>query len=40
MVPIDISAAIDLVKNEGILYKLCTVGIGGPVLSILTQSLA
>ena len=34
------SAAFDKVNHLGILYKLCSVGIGGPVLSILTQFLS
>ena len=33
----DLSAAFDRVNHLGILYKLCSVGIGGSVLSILTQ---
>ena len=39
IVQIDFSAAIDRVNHLGILYKLCSVGIGGSVLSILTQFL-
>ena len=39
IVQIDFSAALDGVKNLGILYNLCSVGIGGSVLSILTQFL-
>ena len=31
------SAAFNRVNHQGILYKLCSVGIGGSVLSILTQ---
>ena len=34
---IDFSAALDRVNHLGILYKLCSVGIGGSVLSILTE---
>ena len=34
---IDFSAAFDRVNHLGILYKLCSVSIGGCVLSILTQ---
>ena len=34
---IDFSAAFDRVNHLGILYRLCSVGIGGSVLSILTQ---
>ena len=37
---IDFSAAFDGVNHQGILYKLCSVGIGGSVLSILTQFLS
>ena len=37
---IDFSAAFDRVNHPGILYKLCSVGIGGSVLSILTQFLS
>ena len=40
IVQIDISATFDMVKHQGILYKLCSVGIGGSVLSILTQFLS
>ena len=39
MVQIDFSAAFDRVNHQVILYKLCSVGIGGSVLSILTQFL-
>ena len=34
MVQIDFSAAIDRVNDQGILYKLCSVAIGGSALSI------
>ena len=37
---IDFSAAFDRVNHQGTLYKLCSVGIGGSVLSILTQFLS
>ena len=40
IVQIDFSAAFDRVNHLGILYKLCCVGIGGSVLSILTQFLS
>ena len=40
IVQIDFNAAFDRVKNLGILYKLCSVGIGGSVLSLLTQFLS
>ena len=36
----DFSAAFDRVNHLGILYKLCSVGIGGSVLSIFTQFLS
>ena len=37
---IDFSAAFDRVNHLGILYKLCSVGIEGSVLSILMQFLS
>ena len=38
IVQIDFSAAFDMVNHQGILYnRLCSVGFGGSVLSILTQ---
>ena len=37
---IDFSAVFDRVKHQGLLYRLCSVGIGGSVLSILTQFLS
>ena len=37
IVQIDFSAAFDRVYHHGILYRLCSVGTGGSVLSILTQ---
>ena len=37
IVQIDFSAAFDRVNHHDILYKLCSVGIGGSVLSRLTQ---
>ena len=37
---IDFSAAFDRVNHQGILNKLCSVGVGGSVLSILTQFLS
>ena len=40
IVQIDFSAAFDCVNHLGILYKLCSVGIGGSILSILTQFLS
>ena len=40
IVQIDFCAAFDRVNHQGILYRLCSVGIGGSVLSILTQFLS
>ena len=40
IVQIDFSAAFDRVNHQGILYKFCSVGIGGSVLSILTEFLS
>ena len=40
IVHIDFSGAIDRVNHQGILYRLCSVGIGGSVLSILTRFLS
>ena len=40
IVQIDFSAAFDKVNHLDILYKLCSVGIGGSVLSISTQFLS
>ena len=37
---IDFSAAFDRVSHQGILYRLCSVGIGGSVLPLLTQILS
>ena len=37
---IDFSAAFDRVNHQFILYRLCSVGIGGSLLSILTQFLS
>ena len=39
IVQIDFSTAFDRVNHQGILYKLCSVGIGGSLLSILAQFL-
>ena len=39
IVQIDFSATFDWVNHQGIHYRLCSVGIGGYVLSILTQFL-
>ena len=40
IVRIDFSAAFDRVNHQGILCKLNSVGIGGSVLSVLTQFLS
>ena len=40
IVQIDFSAAFDRVNHEGILFKLCSVGVGGSVLSVLTKFLS
>ena len=40
IVQIDFSAAFDRVNHQGLLYKLCSVGIGGSVLSIMIQLLS
>ena len=37
---IDFGAASDRVNHRGILYKLCSVGIGGSMLSVLTRFLS
>ena len=40
IVQIDFSAAFDRVTHQGILLKLCSVGVGSSVLSVLTQFLS
>ena len=40
IVQIDSSAAFDRVNHQGILYRLCSVGIGGSLLSMLIQFLS
>ena len=40
IVQIVFSAAFDRVNHRGILYRLCSMGIGGSVLSILTEFLS
>ena len=40
IVQVDFSAAFDRVNHRGILYKLCSVGIGGSMLPVLTQFLS
>ena len=39
IVHIDFSAAFDRVNHQGILFMLCSVGVGGSVPSVLTQFL-
>ena len=39
-VQIDFSAAFDRVNHQEILFKLCSVGVGGSVLSVLTHFLS
>ena len=39
IVQIDFSTAFERVNHQGILNKLCSVGIGGSVFPILTQFL-
>ena len=40
IVQIDFNTAFDRVNRQGILFKLCSVGVGGSVLSVLTQFLS
>ena len=40
IVQIDFSAAFDRVNHQRILFKLCSVEVGGSVLSVLTQFLS
>ena len=40
MVQIDSSAALDRVNNPEILFKLCSLGVGSSVVSVLTQFLS
>ena len=40
IVQIDFCAAFDRVNHQEILFKLCSVGVGGSVLSVLTQFLS
>ena len=40
IVQINFSAAFDRVNHQGILFKLCSAGVGGSVLSVLTQFLS
>ena len=39
IVQIDFSAAFDRVNHQWILFKLCSVGVGRSVLSVLTVSI-
>ena len=39
IVQIDFSASFDRVNHQGILFKLCSVGVGSSELSVLTQFL-
>ena len=39
IVQIDFSTAFDKVNHQGIIFKLCLVGIGGSLLSMLTLFL-
>ena len=40
IVQIDFIAAFDRVNHQGIFFQLCSVGVGGSVLSVLTQFLS
>ena len=40
LIEIDFSAAFDMVNHHGILFKLCSMGYEGSVLSVLTQFLS
>ena len=40
IVQIDFSAPFDRVSHQGILFKFCSVGVGGSVLSVLTEFLS
>ena len=40
IVQIDFSPAFDRVNHRAVFYELCSVGIGGSVLSVLTQFLS
>ena len=40
IVQIDVSASFDRVNHQGILFKLCSVGVGGSVPSVLKQFLS
>ena len=40
IIQVDFSAAFDWVNQQEILFKLCSVGVGGSVLSVLTQLLS
>ena len=40
IIQIDFSAAFDRVNHQAIIFKLCSLGVGGSVLSVLTQFLS
>lgn len=40
LIQLDFSAAFDRVNHAGLLFKLCDAGVGGPVLSVLTNFLS
>ena len=40
IVQTDFSATFERVNHQGIIFKLCSVGVGGSVLSVLTQFLS
>ena len=40
IVQIDFSAALDRVNHQGVLFMLCSVGVGGSILYVLTQFLS
>ena len=40
MVQIDFSATFDRANHHGILFKLCSVGVGGSMLSVLKEFLS
>ena len=39
-VQINFSTAFDTINHQGILFKLCSMGVGGSVLPLLTQFLS
>ena len=40
IVQIDFSSALDMVNHQSILFKFCSLGVGGSVLSVLAQFLS